>query len=67
MLDFLIAFPTPIMDPQFRRLVVLDELMTETDQTIASLFTKKSHHRNFSVIVYRAKPISSRQIPQNHQ
>ena len=28
----------------------MDDLMDETDQKVASLFTKKSHHRNISVM-----------------
>ena len=31
-------------------LLVLDDLMNEADQTVASLFTKGSHHRNVSVV-----------------
>jgi hypothetical protein len=31
-------------------LVILDDLMNETDQRVASLFMKKSHHRNISVM-----------------
>ena len=30
--------------------MILDDLMDETDQRVASLFTKKSHHRNISVM-----------------
>ena len=33
-----------------RRLVILDDLMNETDQRVTSLFTKGSHHRNMSVM-----------------
>ena len=33
-----------------RGLVVLDDLMTETDERVTNLFTKKSHHSNTSVI-----------------
>ena len=31
-------------------LLIVDDLMHETDETIANLFTKGSHHRNVSVI-----------------
>jgi len=31
-------------------LLVLDDLMNEADQTVPSLFTKGSHHRNVSVV-----------------
>lgn len=33
-----------------RRLVVLDDLMSETDDRVTKLFTKGSHHRNISVM-----------------
>ena len=38
------------LDPGKRHLVIIDDLMSETDEKITSLFTKKSHHRNISVI-----------------
>ena len=31
-------------------LIILDDLMDETGQRVASLFTKKSHHRNISIM-----------------
>ena len=31
-------------------LLIIDDLMDETDETIAKLFTKGSHHRNVSVV-----------------
>ena len=37
-------------DTKIRRLVILDDLMHETDQRISKLFTKGSHHRNISVM-----------------
>ncbi len=33
-----------------RNVVVLDDLMAETDGRVTDLFTKKSHHSNTSVI-----------------
>ena len=49
--DFVQGLPDlDSMDPQTRHLVVIDDLMTETDERVASLFTKKSHHRNISVM-----------------
>ena len=33
-----------------RNIVVLDDLMAETDERVTNLFTKKSHHCNTSVI-----------------
>ena len=38
------------LDPRERHLIILDDLMDEMDQRVASLFTKKSHHRNISVM-----------------
>jgi hypothetical protein len=38
------------LDPREKHLIVLEDLMDETDQRVASLFTKKSHHRNISVM-----------------
>lgn len=34
-----------------RRLVVLDDLMAETDERVTKLFTKGSHHRSLSVML----------------
>lgn len=33
-----------------RRLLILDDLMSETDDRVTKLFTKGSHHRNISVV-----------------
>ena len=38
------------LDRRDKHLIILDNLMDETDQRVASLLTKKSHHRNISVI-----------------
>ena len=38
------------LDPREKHLIILDDLIDETDQRMASLFTKKSHHRNISVM-----------------
>ena len=40
----------PRLDPRDKHFIILDDLMDETDQRVASLFTKKSHHRNISVM-----------------
>ena len=37
-------------DPSNRNLVVIDNLMSETDERVTKLFTKSSHHCNTSVI-----------------
>jgi hypothetical protein len=39
------------LDPREKHLIILDDLMDETVQRVASLFTKKSHHRNISVML----------------
>lgn len=33
-----------------RRLVILDDLMSEADERVTKLFTKECHHRNLSVM-----------------
>jgi hypothetical protein len=38
------------LDPRDKHLIIFDDLMDETDQRVVSLFTKKSHHRNISVM-----------------
>jgi hypothetical protein len=38
------------LDPREKHFIILDDLMDETDQSVASLFTKKSHHKNISVM-----------------
>lgn len=37
-------------DHDKRRLIVIDDLMSETDDRVTKLFTKGSHHRNLSVM-----------------
>jgi hypothetical protein len=34
------------LDPREKHLIIYDDLMDETEKRVASLFTKKSHHRN---------------------
>jgi hypothetical protein len=38
------------LDPREKHLIILDDLMDETDQRVASLFTKKGHHKTISVM-----------------
>jgi len=47
-------------------LLIIDDLMQETNETIVNLFTKGSHHRNVSVI-FRSEPVSEEQICANHE
>jgi hypothetical protein len=37
-------------DGRHRVLLIIDDLMNETDQNVCNLFTKLSHHRNVSVV-----------------
>lgn len=39
-----------LLDPDKRTLLIIDDLMCETDQRVTNLFTKGSHHRNTSII-----------------
>ena len=39
-----------MFDSSTRNLIVIDDLMAETDERVTILFTKKSHHRNTSVL-----------------
>ena len=38
------------LNPRVRNLVVIDDLLSETDARVTKLFTKGSHHKNTSVI-----------------
>ena len=44
------GLPTAAMFESTRNLIVKDDLMAETDEQVTTLFTKKSHHRNTSVL-----------------
>ena len=39
-----------VLNPYERHLVIIDDQMTENNKDIVTLFTKKSHHRNISVM-----------------
>lgn len=39
-----------VIDPKVRNLIVIDDLLAETDSRVTKIFTKGSHHRNCSVI-----------------
>lgn len=39
-----------LLDPKDRNLVVIDDLLAETDSRVTKIFTKGSHHKNTSVI-----------------
>jgi len=40
-------------------LLIIDDLMQETDETVSNLFTKGSHHRNVSRLP-SAEPLSEK-------
>lgn len=39
-----------MLNPSLRNLVVIDDLLAETDSRVTKLFTKGSHHKNTSVV-----------------
>ena len=39
-----------MLDSTTRNLIIIDDLMAETDERVTTLFAKKSHHRNTSVL-----------------
>ena len=39
-----------MFDSSTRNLIIIDDLMEETDERVTTLFTKKSHHRNTSLL-----------------
>ena len=48
---FVEGLPSASMfDSSTRNHIVIDDLMAETDERVTTLFTKKSHHRNTSVL-----------------
>ena len=65
------GLPTSFDNDGKRGLVVLDDLMAETDERVTNLFTKKCHHSNTSVIYLGqnlfSKNKESRTISSNSQ
>ena len=50
-LQFEEGFPNAsLFDPKTRKLVVTDDLMAETDGRVTTLFTKKGHQSNISIL-----------------
>ena len=47
---FIEGLPTEQEQGHKRRLMIIDDLMAETDDRVTKLFTKGSHHRNLSVM-----------------
>ena len=61
-----------MFDSSTRNLIVIDDLMAETDERVTTLFTKKSHHRNTSVLylvqdLFPPHKKESRTISLNYQ
>ena len=54
-------------DASKRNIVVLDDLMAETDERVTNLFTKKSHHCNTSVIYLVQNLFPKKQGELHHQ
>lgn len=55
-----------IFDPATKNLVVIDHLMAETDDRVMTLFTKKSHHANMSVM-YLVQKLFPKKRKSHHQ
>lgn len=50
-ISFIEGLPkTEMIDPRIPHLVVIDDLLSETDKKVTKLFTKGSHHKNTSVV-----------------
>ena len=55
------------VDDREPTLLIIDDLMQETNETIANMFTKGSHQRNVSVVFLAQKPVSEKQVCVNHE
>ena len=53
-------------DASKRNIVVVDDLMAETDERMTNLFTKKSHHCNTSVIIYIVQNLFPKKQGESH-
>lgn len=50
-IEFIEGLPNDkLLDPSYRNLVVIDDLLAETDSRVTKIFTKGSHHKNTSVM-----------------
>ena len=56
-----------LFDHKTRNLVVIDDLMAETNGRVTTLFTKKSHHSNTSVLYVVQKLFPKKQRKSHHQ
>ena len=56
-----------LFDPKTRNLVVIDDLMAETDGRVTTLFTKKSHHSKTSVLYLVQNLFPKKQMVRHHQ
>ena len=73
-IEFVKGIPTALeqdsyFDVNKRNLIVFDDQMIDAskDKRIVNLFTRGSHHRNLSEILYRAEPISSGEGKSQHK
>ena len=48
-------------------LVIIDDLMQETNETVANMFTKGSHHRNISVVFLAQNLFPEKQVCANNE
>ena len=56
-----------VFDGTESTLLILDDLMSETNQLVANVFTKISHHRNVSVVYLTQKFVRQKQIREIDQ
>lgn len=49
--EFVKGIPKDLSEIPPKSLIIIDDLMDEIDKTVSSIFTKKSHHRELSVIL----------------
>lgn len=55
------------LDTSLKHLISIDDLMPEVNEAVTSLFTKKSHHRNISVICMVQNIIHQKQWTSQYQ
>ena len=55
------------LDGRQRVLMIIDNLMNEVDQNVSNLFTKRTHHRNVSVVFITQNILHKKQIRPNDE
>src|SRR6218665_3719859 len=53
-----------VFDGKDKTLLILDDLMSETDERVTKIFTKLSHHRNVSVLYLTQNLFSRANTPE---